>query len=180
MEEVDKEAPSRPRLATWKKICLALASVSMLLGGSLQAYGLLTTPELEPTPQVSTGGNLVDPSFPLESQESEPEAEGKSARSWSPVFMRLGFSFVVGFCVGYALRAFLKLSLIVAGTVVIAIFVLSYADLLDVNWSGMQEHYAALAGRVRQELSDFTTFVRGALPSTGLAGFGLFAGFKKS
>jgi uncharacterized membrane protein (Fun14 family) len=177
--EVAPTRPTHPGLPTWKKVCLALASISMLLGASGQAYGLLTTPE--PTPQVATGGNLLDPSIPLESQESGTETgEPAGAPSWSPVLLRLGFSFFIGFCVGYALRAFLKISLIVTGTVVLAIFVLSYAELVDVNWSELEGHFTAFAGRARDELSDFTAFVRGSLPSTGLAGFGLFAGFRKS
>ena len=56
-------------------------------------------------------------------------------------FLRMGFSFIVGLAVGYALKIAFKIALVIGGIILVAVFSLQYAGLVDVNWSGVETHY---------------------------------------
>jgi uncharacterized membrane protein (Fun14 family) len=56
-------------------------------------------------------------------------------------FLRIGFSFIVGLAVGYALKIAFKVALVGGGIILVSIFALQFAGLVDVNWSGMESHY---------------------------------------
>ena len=104
---------------------------------------------------------------------------GSSPISWSPLFVKGGLSVFIGFCVGHALRAFFKLAAVLCGTAFLGVFALQYYGLVDLDWRAASDLYDQLAARVGGELGSLGTFVRGTVPSAGLASFGLFAGFKR-
>ena len=92
---------------------------------------------------------------------------------------RLGFSFFAGFCIAYALRAFLKLTLLAIGLVLLLLLGLQYAGVIEVDFSAMGEHYDTAVGWLRTQVTSFHQFVTGYLPSSATAGLGLFAGFRR-
>ncbi len=98
---------------------------------------------------------------------------------WSPAFMKLGFSFFVGLSIGYMLRTFFKISLVFIGLILLSIFGLQYFGLVDVNWEAMEGHFNSLVATLKEEASNFKTFIAGSLPSAGMASLGLFTGFKR-
>jgi uncharacterized membrane protein (Fun14 family) len=91
-----------------------------------------------------------------------------------------GFSFFVGFCIGYALRAFFKISAVALGVVFLAIFGLQQIGIVEVDWGTAGELYDAAIEKVSGELDSFRGFLTGSLPSAGLAAFGLYAGFRRT
>lgn len=107
-------------------------------------------------------------------------AEGSGISEYSPAFFKGGLSFFVAFCVGLAARTFLKMSALFLGLVALAVFGLSYMDLVQVDWPAIQGHFDDLASRVGHQVKDFKGFVNGSLPSAGMASLGLFTGFKKN
>jgi len=106
-------------------------------------------------------------------------AGGPAERSWSPVVFRLGFSFFAGFCIAYALRAFLEMALLVIGLVMLGLFGLEYAGIVTVEWSLVEGHYASVRDWLAGQTESFTAFVKGSLPSAASAGAGLVAGFRR-
>ncbi|MHC5005597.1 MAG: FUN14 domain-containing protein, partial [Planctomycetota bacterium] len=99
--------------------------------------------------------------------------------AWSPTIFKLGFSFFIGFCIGFAVRTFLKISVVAIGIIALAAFGLQYAGIIDVNWDAVSGHYDSVLDWLKDQTSSFTGFVQGHLPSAGLAAFGLVAGFRK-
>jgi len=53
----------------------------------------------------------------------------------------MGFSFIVGLAVGYALKIAFKIALVVGGVILFGVFALQYAGLVEVNWGGVETHY---------------------------------------
>ncbi|MFT5050076.1 MAG: putative membrane protein (Fun14 family) [Chlamydiales bacterium] len=109
------------------------------------------------------------------SEPSEP-----SPTPWSPLFLKGGLSIFVGLCVGHAIRAFLKLSMIGLGVVFLGMLGLQYSGLLDIDWQAAEGVYDHLASRVAGEIENVRAFIAGSLPSAGLGTVGLIAGFKRS
>ncbi|MGQ9589384.1 MAG: FUN14 domain-containing protein [Planctomycetota bacterium] len=113
----------------------------------------------------------------------EPE-DGAGVRrdgfdDWSPVLVRGGMSFLIGFCVGYALRAFARLSAFFAGLFFIALFGLAYAGVVEVRWDVLQAWFDRAAASLQEETEGFRAFIAGSLPAAGAAAAGLFTGVKR-
>lgn len=208
MSELEDEAPelepedapqeSLRSLPRWKVASLALAVVSILVGFGMQvtagdggetattsapgsASGSASSPELsgslvpQGTPPITPGGQEGEP----QGEASADEAPG-GASDWSPFFVKGGFSFFVGFCIGYALRTFFKVSAVALGLVFLLLFGLEYVGFIQVDWASAGELYDQVVARLSGELESLKGFVTGSLPSVGLAGLGLFAGFKRT
>jgi len=170
------------------KRVLALAAAFILVGASLH----FTAPAAEPAVGDSTQSTLTSQGVAPNSLvgtglrsgsggagESEVPAAESGIHGWSPFFMKGGFSFIIGFAVGYAVRTFLKMSLLIAGVVSLAVFGLSYAGLVDVDWSTISGLFDDAMARVREEAGHFKTFVTGSLPSASFAAVGLLFGFRR-
>ena len=114
-----------------------------------------------------------------ESTESEGWIDAETIKEWSPVIFTLGFSFFVGFAIGAAVRAFLKMAIIVIGVMLLLLFGLQYAGVIAVDWSVMEGHYDRIVEWLKNETSGFKAFIQGALPSSAMAATGLFFGFRK-
>jgi uncharacterized membrane protein (Fun14 family) len=106
---------------------------------------------------------------------------GTAAESggWSPVFLKMGFSFFVGFAVGYVSRMFLKIVMLVAGTIALSMFGLSQLGLVEVHWQQMSDVFDSVMGHVRDQATGFRKLFTGSLPAAGLGALGLFTGFRK-
>jgi len=174
-EPTPEPTPPRPPLPRWKKVLLAGAGVSVVIGLVL----LIVEPAAAPTGGGATppggGAGLV----PDGVARSELPAGADGGTTWSPLFLKMGFSFFVGFAVGYVLRTFLKLTLLIAGVIALALFGLQQAGLVEVQWDRMGEMFDALIGHVREQASGLQTLLTGSLPAAGLGGLGLFTGFRK-
>ena len=104
---------------------------------------------------------------------------GQYLNDWSAPMMQLGFSFVAGFSMGYALAFFLKATALVAGVLLLMLFGLQYAGLADVNWLGIQGYYDAFIVWAQPHAGSFQEFITSNLPVSGMAALGIFTGFKK-
>jgi uncharacterized membrane protein (Fun14 family) len=121
------------------------------------------------TGQTSSGGLREKLDTPL----------GQFLDDWSAPMMQLGFSFVAGFSMGYALAFFLKATALVAGVLLLMLFGLQYAGLADVNWLGIQGYYDTFIAWVQPHAGSFQEFITSNLPVSGMAALGIFTGFKK-
>ena len=168
------------------KVLMVLASVSFVIGLVLHftappaqfavgdsTQSTLTREGITPNSLVGTGVQSSPDGEPI-----TPAAES-GIHSWSPLFMKGGLSFLIGFSIGYALRTFLKLSMLVTGVVALAVFGLSYAGLVEVDWDTISGIFDKGVAKVREEAGQFKTFITGSLPSASIAAAGLVLGFRR-
>ena len=93
-------------------------------------------------------------------------------------FLELGFSFIVGLAIGFALKVAFKIALFFGGVLLIALFALQYADLIDIHWAGMEHHYNSLAAWLRAYGSGLKAFMAGNLPNAAAFTGGVLAGLR--
>lgn len=174
------DAPSRPPLPAWKKVAFALA---LLLG--LGGLALTRSAGAPPASGArSSGGTALDVGAsslgsggPMLGGEAAPVEEPSP---WGPLAMKGGLSFAVAFAAGYALRTFLKLTIVVAGVVVLAIFGLQKAGIVgEIDWSAAQGYWDSMTANVGKQFESFKSFVTGSLPSAGAGSVGLISGFRR-
>ncbi len=192
----------------WKKVLLTTAIFLVAAGLGLKAFALAgggrgRAAPSSSAPAADTGTSGISRSLAPEGAESsffpggeairiprsgpgeaEPIAGRPAARStfedWSPVLVRGGLSFLVGFCVGYAVRTFLRLSAVFAGLIFLSMFGLSYAGVLEIHWDVLQAWFDRSVASLKDMTSNFQAFMSGSLPVAGAATAGLFTGIKKS
>lgn len=162
---VEAAAKSAPK---WVKILLVVAGLLLVTGVVLKL--------IEPTPAPGTmsagSASLVD------AQGQPIPGSGQAEPDWAPGFLKMGFSFFVAFAVGYAARKFLKVALVVAGCIFAVFFLGQYVGALEVKWQVMEGWWDGFTANAGKQFESMKTFITGSLPAAGLAGLGLFAGFK--
>jgi uncharacterized membrane protein (Fun14 family) len=184
------ESPTPRRLATWQVVTLVSAVVVSLVGAGLMAYAWSTSDVTAPQSTPGGDANLGDygaggfmpgePGYDPEAVPGEAEAgEPRAVDEFSPAIFRLGFSFVIGFAVAYALRTFVKISVIAIGVFALALFGLQYAGVIEVNWNAMGGHFDSAKGYIASQTASFKDFMTGSLPSAASATAGLVVGFRK-
>lgn len=133
----------------------AAAFASTLPGLGAAAFDPAAPPLAEPPIDAPAGvaGSLFDEAF----------------------FLKLGFSFVVGLAVGFALKVAFKIALVTLGVLLLGISALQYAGLVDVNWSGLEVHYDTWAEWLSVNGSALLEFMGSNLASGAsfLAGLGV-------
>lgn len=97
----------------------------------------------------------------------------------SPLLTKLGFSFVVGFAVGYVLLFFLRAAALLAGLVLAALFGLQYAGVVQVDWPGIETNYESALGWLLPRFDALRTFLLENLSSSGSAALGLLSGLMR-
>ncbi|MEO0480326.1 MAG: FUN14 domain-containing protein [Planctomycetota bacterium] len=206
METNEEQTPPEPKptqvslkdMPTWKKI-LVFAAIGFIACG-LALIPFDTSSSDLSTQQVSqetTQGGGAIPSgasglvgegstFAPESTGtgSDGSAAGASAESGggdlSPAFLRLGFSFFVGFAVGLAFRSLLRLALIFVGLQLLVLFGLASMEWIQIDTEAMKTSFDGMTGRVGEQFESFRSFITGSLPQASLGGLGMVAGFKKN
>jgi uncharacterized membrane protein (Fun14 family) len=93
-------------------------------------------------------------------------------------FLKLGFSFMVGLAMGFALKVAFKIALLVMGLILLGIFALQYTGFIDVNWSGLEIHYDSWFDWLSANAGAFFGFVGDNLTSTASFIAGLALGLK--
>lgn len=123
-------------------------------------------------------GMLVDPSVSL-SANPDTEHLDDSPPVWPQSVFRVGFSFFVGFVVAFALRMFLKIALLAAGFMLLCLFGLQHAGLIEIKWKAMEEKYNTGAAWMREQTSSTSSFLAGYLPASGAGALGIAAGLRR-
>jgi len=176
-------------LAGWQRIAAVLSVLVMAFGLGLGAWNGLRPPA--PTATVvgagataGSAGGIASGFAPLEpgdGTDADPAASGTPAGEdpWSPAIFRMGFSFFVGFAVAFALRAFVRVSLITLGLYFLTLFGLQYAGFIEVDWAAIGARYDGIRDWLGTELDSFASFATGYLPSAGTAMLGLATGFRR-
>ena len=93
-------------------------------------------------------------------------------------FLRLGFSFIVGLAVGFALKIAFKIALVVGGLMLVLLFSLQYGNMIEVNWSGMESNYDSPLGWLSAYGSALKAFMTDNLSSAASFTAGLLLGLR--
>lgn len=94
----------------------------------------------------------------------------------SPALFRFGISYIAGFFLGYGLRRFVKLTLILSVVAFAAIFFMRKAGWIDLDWHSVETHLADSFAWLKGQAEALKVFVTGYVPSAVAAGVGLLFG----
>jgi uncharacterized membrane protein (Fun14 family) len=183
----------------WK---MALLVVSVLMMGAGLAVPLIGANRGAPEPRIADASRTIpadtvqDPtsvtgmargfvdSGPTPSADLEPQPEADVTTEaggdvWSALLFTLGFSFFVGFSLGYAVRTFFRFTIVGIGMMLFMLFGLEHAGLIEVHWSAFEGRFDSITQWIGQQTGGFKAFVTGQLPSAGTALAGLFIGWTR-
>ena len=104
---------------------------------------------------------------------------GSLFEDWSPLLTRLGFSFVVGFSIGYVLLILLRTTAFLAGLVLLALFGLQYLGVLYLDWQNIETSYQSVLSWVLPRAENFRDFITHNLSSSGMAAMGILTGLTR-
>ncbi len=180
----DNYEPVNYTVPTWQKYLLIIALVLSAIGLSLQAVAFFN--DQNAVEHTATGSDMNTMSLQSRSTEAASSTEsdklnllGIDMSDWSMLLTKVGFSFFVGFCLGYVFRIFLKIIFIVCGVIFLLLFGLEYASVVKVDWTIINGYYDGFWVWLQPHASTFQEFVKSNLPSAGLATAGLLVGLKK-
>lgn len=106
-------------------------------------------------------------------------SSGGDTAVFSPeFFLQLGFSFIVGLAIGFALKVAFMIALAVGGVVLISLFVLQFAGLININWTGMEANYGSFADWLSAYAGGLKDFIGNNLSSAASFTGGLLVGLK--
>ena len=179
---LESPATGLARLTGWQKIVVALSLVLTLAGGGLTAWAALTAPDApEAPPSESNTSELAVGFAPGETPvpSDDVETDTRPVDDWAPMVFKLGFSFFVGFAIAFALRTFLRISLISAGFFLLLLFGLQYLGVLEVRWDRIGDWFENVGPWLGAQTSSFRAFILGSLPSTASGAAGLVIGFRQ-
>ena len=202
-EEGQAEVPRR--LPRWKLVLVSLALLTGVAGmvlhpqspsgtketrtvGNLSAAGADPRPDSPPPPPPPHWGGdkggvpAFDPTFDMMEETTEeplPPDWERRLEDWSPLLTKLGFSFVVGFSIGYVLLIFLRTTAFLAGLVLLALFGLQYLGVLYLNWQNIETSYQSVLSWVLPRAENFRDFITHNLSSSGMAAMGILTGLTR-
>ncbi len=148
----------------WKKYLLGITLVSSL---PVAAYAL-NAPIIESTDAIP----------PINMPSESENGLGLDGVDWTMLLTKMGFSFLIGLSLGYALKISLKITLFVIGVLSLALFGLQYAGFIEINWHSLGSHYDSFLDWLLPRIGSFRDFVTSHLPSSSMAAMGLLIGFK--
>lgn len=195
--EVQTETVVPRRLPRWKIVLVSLALLMGVAGmvlhpqspsgvqetrtvGNLSASG--ADPLLDPPASQSDPVPAFDPTFDMMGETTEeplPPDWERRLEDWSPLLTKLGFSFVVGFSIGYVLLIFLRTTAFLAGLVLLALFGLQYLGVLYLNWQNIETSYQSVLSWVLPRAENFRDFITHNLSSSGMAAMGILTGLTR-
>ena len=185
--ETEPEGPESPGLALWQKIALAFALVSTLAGLALGGFGSepagvsAASPQSSPSQGAEAPGLKVDSFAAQGTDPAAPAEEPEASGVWAPLLAKGGLSFFLAFCVGYAMRAALKILFLSVGLATLAVFGLQDAGILsEVQWDRLSEFWEVGVAAAREQMDGLQAFVSGKLPSAASGTLGLFTGFRRT
>ena len=196
-EEVQTETVVPRRLPRWKIVLVSLALLMGVAGmvlhpqspsgvqetrtvGNLSASG--ADPLSDPPAFQSDPVPAFDPAFDMMEETAEeplPPDWERRLEDWSPLLTKLGFSFVVGFSIGYVLLIFLRTTAFLAGLVLLALFGLQYLGVLYLNWQNIETSYQSVLSWVLPRAENFRDFITHNLSSSGMAAMGILTGLTR-
>jgi uncharacterized membrane protein (Fun14 family) len=166
----DARSPRAAR-SIWSSTALRIALVVAAAGAGLWIYAAATAPP--PPPPVVPGVSSFSGDLPISRED---------AARWidqaSPAIFRFGSSFVVGFFLGWALRKFVKWTMLIAGAALVGYYFLHRAGIATIGSDDMHATVDRSLAWLRGEADSFKEFILGYVPSGASAAAGIFFGVR--
>ncbi|MCA8959480.1 MAG: hypothetical protein KDC38_03155 [Planctomycetes bacterium] len=134
-------------------------------------------PTIPPGVDLDPPGTSSVPTGPAATVETTGDAS--SSDRWSPAFLKNGFGFFIGFCVGFAIRTVLRLAALVVGLNMIVLVIFASLGWVEVHWDVMSQQFQSWVDGLGPEFKSIESFLLGRLPATGMTGLGLFTGLRR-
>jgi uncharacterized membrane protein (Fun14 family) len=99
------------------------------------------------------------------------------SESFTSILFQICIGGIGGFFIGYALRKFAKIALII-GVVVFSLIFLAYTDVINVDYGGLAEMASSFVNAVNPALNVFVPFLA-HIPFIVSLIIGIFLGFAK-
>jgi uncharacterized membrane protein (Fun14 family) len=97
--------------------------------------------------------------------------------SLTPIIFQLCIGGIGGFLIGYALKKFFKLALII-GAVVFALIILAYTNVINVDYGGLSEIASNFVNAINPALNMLTPLLA-HIPFIASLIFGFFVGLRR-
>jgi uncharacterized membrane protein (Fun14 family) len=142
---------------------------SRQLEGDLLSRGFVPT-------RPSTSGQA-----PARDPIPAPESKGRplEVNDLSPFMVKGGFGLFIGFAIGFAMRAFLRLAIVIIGFYLLVLTMMAYAGWIDIHWNLMEGQFNNLLSATGGQFESFKTFLTGAIPASGLTLVGFAVGLRR-
>ena len=98
--------------------------------------------------------------------------------SLAPIIFQLCIGGIGGFLIGYALRKFFKIALIL-GAIVFSLILLAYTNVINVDYGGLSDMASSFVTAINPAL-DMLTPLLAHVPFIASLIFGLFIGFRRA
>lgn len=136
--------------------------------------GFLTNSFPSTTPAPGSGSGRQD----SPEQTSTPSAP-ENMNEWSPAFLRGGAGLFIGFCVGFAIRSFVKLGAVILGFYMLSLMMLSWMGWIEIHFPVIDAQLGNFSRHFTDQFESFKTFLAGSIPTTGVTAAGFYAGIRK-
>jgi uncharacterized membrane protein (Fun14 family) len=97
--------------------------------------------------------------------------------SFAPIIFQLCIGGIGGFLIGYAIRKFIKIALII-GVIVFSLIFLAYTNVINVDYGGLAEMASSFVNAINPALDVFTPLLA-HIPFIVSLMIGLFLGFTR-
>ncbi|MFT4692522.1 MAG: putative membrane protein (Fun14 family) [Limisphaerales bacterium] len=130
----------------------------------------LPIPGFTNAPSNGTGSSSTGPA---------PTSSEIGSADFSKMFVKGGFGLFVGFAIGFAIRAFIKLATVIIGFYLLTLTMLAYAGWVEIHWDIMEGQFNGLISNLGAQFESFKAFLTGSIPSSGLTAAGLAGGLRQ-
>ncbi|MBL6763573.1 MAG: FUN14 domain-containing protein [Verrucomicrobiae bacterium] len=168
------DKPPARQIATSRQSVANTPPVSRQVGGMMNSFaesGGITLP----LPGLTN-------SFP-EARESAPASDSDDpeigSREFSTLFVKGGFGMFMGFAIGFAIRAFVRLATVIVGFYFLTLTMLAYFGWIEIHWTIIEGQVGGVISNFGAQFASFKAFLTGSIPSSGAAATGLAMGLRK-
>lgn len=187
----------RHPLTRAKTVALVLAALMMVAGAAIAFT--VDRPDASPASSASSTASapssrgLLGNSFaesrsgpatpsgetPTGTASEATNADALGLHDLSPFMLKGGFGLFIGFAMGFAVRAFLRLAFVIIGFYCLLLTMMAYLGWVEVHWNLMENQFTQFTSLLSSELQSFRSFLTGAIPALGLTAGGFFVGLRR-
>ncbi|MCP5518965.1 MAG: FUN14 domain-containing protein [Verrucomicrobiales bacterium] len=182
---------------TGLKAVALVAAILMMVGGAVIAF-TVDRPETPAATAASrsastpSGGGLLGNSFGESRPGGAPASAGTPSATaepanedalglhdLSPFMLKGGFGLFIGFAMGFAVRAFLRLAMVIVGFYCLLLTMMAYLGWVEVHWNLMENQFTQFTTLLSSQLQSFKSFLTGAIPALGMTAGGFLVGLRR-
>jgi uncharacterized membrane protein (Fun14 family) len=176
---LDPRSLGRGARSLWRSWQVWLALVLTALGAGLwmQRSFAASTPAVTAPATGERAPSLTDAGTGATGAASAPDA---GPAPGAPMPFRLGLGFIGGCAIGWALRTFLRITLVIATLVGAAIALLRWSGLVELDWGSVEQSVDAGLQQARAAAEAAESTLMRIIPSGLAATYGMWIGWRRA